>query len=78
MATDNKRQLPLPPNPTVESLIQALQLVGNKQAMVCIAEVGDIDKGFEYATIEICAQIDSATYIDDAGDEQCGDIVYLF
>jgi hypothetical protein len=46
----------------------------NPEAVVCHYDF-EYD---EYSTFEICREVREASYIDDAGDTQTGDIVAIF
>lgn len=60
-------------NTTVKELIEILEKM-NPEAVVCHYDF-EYD---EYSTFEICREVREASYIDDAGDTQTGDIVAIF
>lgn len=60
-------------NTTVKELIEILEKM-NPDAVVCHY---DFEYG-EYSTFEICREVGRASYIDDSGDIQTGDIVAIF
>jgi len=65
---------PLPPNPTVQDLIDVLMSIEDKSRIVCVSDIEEP----RYSSVENLGIDNNVDYIDYNGDQSKGDIVWMF
>lgn len=63
-------------NATVKELIELLSTM-NPDAVVCSCELDEYHIPI-YQTFEICREFPNSKYINDNGEDECGDVVAIY